>query len=159
MKAETRKAFLVRKIHILVSMLVLVSIAAFSTGSAVSENLGLEDSPANDQETMYAQVLVNPDRAANCLKTMEMGDMKIAVLGSEGLDVTKIKTESVTVGCEKSEQTVKPSSFEYKDISGDGYTDLVMVLNCHEIVVNLDLCNCFCNEAPLDSASNISLTI
>ncbi len=154
MKTEAQKAFLNRKIRIFISVFVLMSIAAYPAGSAVSESPDQGDNQV--QETaLDAEVVVNPDRNINCLKTMELGEVKVAVLGSEELDVTKIQTESVVLGCEKTEETVQPLAFEYEDISTDGHTDLVMVFDSHEMIVKLDLKNCFCKEAPLKVTASL----
>ncbi|WP_440955789.1 hypothetical protein ACSAZK_02140 [Methanosarcina sp. Mfa9] len=148
MNAEAQKASLNRKIRIFISVLVMMSIAAYPAGSAESESPDQGD--YQEQETaLDVEVMVNPDRNVNCLKTMELGDVKIAVLGSDELDVTQIQTESVSLGCEKTEESIKPLAFEYEDISTDGYTDLVMVFDSHEMIVKFDLKNCFCKEAPL----------
>lgn len=75
--------------------------------------------------------------------------MKIAVLGSAELDVEKIQANSVTVSSVKSAGEVEPYAMEYRDIDSDGYKDLVMSLDCHELMTQLDLRKCFCREAPL----------
>lgn len=156
MKNEVRKASFVRKIHIFVSVLVLISIATSPAGSAVSETFSPEDALGEEQgEVMDVEVMVNPDRNVNCLKTMELGDLKIAVLGSEELDVAQIQQESAALSCEKSVEAVQPTAFEYKDITADGYTDLVMIFDCHEAIVKLDLQNCFCKEAPLKITASL----
>ena len=154
MKAEAQKASLNRKISIFISALVLISIAAYPAGSAESESP--EPEAAQEQETaLDAEVVVNPDRSINCLKTMELGEVKVAVMGSEELDVTKIQPESVSLSCEKTGESVKPLAFELDDISDDGYTDLIMVFDSHEMVVKFDLKNCFCKEASLKVTANV----
>ncbi len=154
MNAEAQKASLNRKIRIFISVLVMISIAAYPAGSATSESPDQGD--GQEQETVLdVEVMVNPDKNVNCLKTMELGELKVAVLGSDELDVTQIQTESVAMSCEKTEGSVKPLSFEYEDISADGYTDLVMVFDSHEMIIKFDLKNCFCKEAPLKVTASL----
>jgi len=154
MKAKAHKAFLNRKIHIFISVLVLMSIAVYPAGSATSESP--EPGTTQEQETaMDVEVIVNPDRNINCLKTMELGEVKVAVMGSDELDVTKIKPESVALSCEKTGESVQPVAFELEDISADGNTDLVMIFDSHEMIVKFDLKNCFCKEASLKVMANV----
>jgi hypothetical protein len=40
-------------------------------------------------------------------------------------------------------------------MSADGYTDLVMEFDSHEMIVRLDLKNCFCEEAPLKVTASL----
>lgn len=80
---------------------------------------------------------------------MDLGSIKIAVLGSAELDVEKIQEKSVTVSSVKSTGEVEPYAMEYRDINSDGHKDLVMSLDCHDLMTQLDLKKCFCREVPL----------
>ena len=131
-------------------LLVLITgciiIAAGIPATADSET-GVEGTVSDDP--VVVDVTVNPDRSANCLKTMEMGAVKIVVLGSPDIDARAIDPESLTVSSEKNDATVYPSGFYYEDLSEDGFEDLVLEVNCRELVVKLGLKNCFCNTVPL----------
>ncbi|MCQ1534909.1 hypothetical protein FTO70_04225 [Methanosarcina sp. KYL-1] len=138
----------------------LISIAAYPAGTSAADTSSTEavSGVKGQAEAMDVEIIVNPDREVNCLKTMDKGSFKVAVLGSEKLDVEKINVDSVTISCEKSEESVKPIDFEYRDVSSDGQKDLVMAFDCHEMMVKLDLRNCFCEEAPMQVTGSMDET-
>lgn len=135
-----------RKVLLLVLIASCIVIAAGIPATADSVT-GAKNTVSDD--SVVVDVAVNPDRSSNCLKTMEMGSVKIVVLGSSELDAGAIDPESLYISSEKNDAAVYQASFYYEDISKNGYEDLVLEMDCHELVVNLGLSHCFCNTVPL----------
>lgn len=146
MNSDMQKILTLGKISCFCIILVLIAITA---SPAASSEPYASDQAGDRQTVQDMEVRVNPDRNVNCVKTMEKGSMTIAVLGSDELDVKKIQANSATVSSVKSAGKVEPYAMGYRDINSDGYEDLVMSFNCHELMTQLDLKKCFCNEVPL----------
>ncbi|KKG15215.1 hypothetical protein EO98_15475 [Methanosarcina sp. 2.H.T.1A.6] len=130
--------------------LIFLLIATAASPAASLESDVSDQGEERQTDVMDVEVRVNPDKDVNCVKTMELGSTKIAVLGSAELDVEKILENSVKVSSVKSAGEVEPYAMEYRDIDSDGYKDLVMSLDCHELMTQLDLRKCFCREVPLN---------
>ncbi|AKB74776.1 hypothetical protein MSLAZ_1515 [Methanosarcina lacustris Z-7289] len=128
-------------------MFVLIATAA--SPAASSESYVTDQGVDKQADVLDVEIRVNPDRNVDCVKTMDLGSIKIAVLGSSELDVEKIVKNSVTVSSVKSTGEVEPYAMEYRDIDSDGHQDLVMSLDCHELITQLDLRKCVCREVPL----------
>lgn len=133
---------------------VLTAMTAFPA-AASSEPYVSDPGTERQTDVQDVEVKVNPDRNANCVKAMEKGSMTIAVLGSDELDVEKIQANSVTVSSVKVAGEVQPYAMECRDIDSDGCEDLVMSFNCNELMTQLGLKKCFCNEVPLKVRATI----
>ncbi|MDD2439125.1 MAG: hypothetical protein PHD41_02720 [Methanosarcinaceae archaeon] len=144
-RKENRAAF--KKILLLLIITSCTLIAAGPPASADSEN-GAE--PLLSKTPLEIEIAVNPDKNANCLKASERGAIKLVVLGSSALNVTGIDPDSLKISSEKNAAVVYPSAFIYEDISEDGFEDLVLEVNCHKMLVELGIRNCFCNSIPLN---------
>ena len=147
MNSDMQKISIFWKMSCFCLMLLLIATAA--SPAASSESYFSDQGGDKQTAVLDVEIRVNPDRNVNCVKTMELGSIKIAVLGSAELDVEKIQKNSVTVSSVKSTGEMEPYAMEYRDINSDGHKDLVMSLDCHELMTQLDLRKCFCREVPL----------
>ena len=80
MNSEMQKISIFWKISCFCLMLVLIATVASSAAS--SESYVSDRGVERQTDVLDVEVRVNSDKGVNCVKTMESGSMKIAILGS-----------------------------------------------------------------------------
>jgi hypothetical protein len=78
--------------------------------------------------------LLDPDSSRNAvnLKTRKPKPLEVAVLGDADLDVADIVAGSALLG-DPDGSPVSPTAFDYRDVDGDGDTDLVYEFDVNEM--------------------------
>lgn len=93
---------------------------------ALEAKQGLDDSTIIKLiPPVWIAIDIKPGSDPNCIKESSKGRIAVAILGGSDLDVNNIDVDTIIINDETS--SVSPKRSSYKDVDGDGFTDLV----CH----------------------------